>query len=114
MDSRGKFFLMTDATNSSATHLMASYAKQIDGITLVGQETGGNQLGLNGSFIFFLRLPNTKIELDIPVVNMYVPMNKTPIDGGVKPDIAIQKNPKDIVNGVDTELNRLLEIIQSY
>ena len=93
---------------------MAAYAKHVEKIDIVGQETGGNQLGLNGSFIFFLRLPNTKIELDIPVVNMYLPWNSTPIDGGVKPDIEIQKNPKDFVEGIDTELNRLLEIIETY
>ncbi len=110
---QGKVFLMIDASNSSATHLMAMYAKQIDNITLVGQETGGNQLGTNGSYMFFLRLPNTKIELDIPVINMYVPTGTIAIDGGVKPDIEIDKNPQDYFNNIDTELNAILNLIKT-
>lgn len=109
---KGKVFLITDASNSSATHLMAMYAKQIEGITIVGQETGGNEQGLNGGFIFFMRLPNTGVELDIPVIHQQVPLkNRAAIDGGVRPDIMIDRNAQDFVTGVDTELNALLEII---
>ncbi len=110
---KGKVYLITDASNSSATHLMAAYAKQIENVTVVGQETGGNQLGTNGSYMFFLRLPNTKVELDIPVINMFVPTGEKAVDGGVMPDIPIEKNPQDFVNNVDTELNTILNLIKT-
>ncbi|MGW9685067.1 S41 family peptidase [Flagellimonas sp. 2504JD1-5] len=110
---KGDVYLMIDASNSSATHLMAMYAKKLDNVTLVGQETGGNKMGTNGSFIFFLRLPNTKIVVDIPVVNMYVPTGEVPLDGGVKPNMMLNKNPYDLVKGVDTELNGVLELIKT-
>jgi uncharacterized membrane protein YphA (DoxX/SURF4 family)/C-terminal processing protease CtpA/Prc len=110
---KGKVYLITDASNSSATHLMAAYAKQIENVTLVGQETGGNQLGTNGSYMFFLRLPNTKVELDIPVINMFVATGEKAVDGGVMPDIPIEKNPQDFVNNVDTELNTILNLIKT-
>lgn len=110
---KGKVYLITDASNSSATHLMAMYAKQMEDITILGQDTGGNQMGTNGSFMFFLRLPNTKVELDIPVINMYIPTGKKPIDGGVKPDIIIKKNVLDFSKGIDTELNTILNIIKA-
>ena len=110
---KGKVFLLTDASNSSATHLMAAYAKQIEEITLVGQETGGNQLGTNGSFIFFLRLPHTRVELDIPVVHMFVPpASGNAADGGIVPDIPVEKNVSDFVNGVDTEMQRILSLVE--
>lgn len=109
---KGEVYLLTGASNSSATHLMAAYAKQIDGITLVGQETGGNQLGTNGSFIFFLRLPNTRVEVDIPVVNMFVPSVSGQVrDGGIIPDIYVEKNDLDLVKNVDTELEAVLQLI---
>jgi C-terminal processing protease CtpA/Prc len=109
---KGKVYLMTDASNSSATHLMAMYAKQVENITLIGQETGGNMMGTNGSFMFFLRLPNSKVELDIPVINMFVPTNEIAIDGGVKPHIEIKKNVQDFINNIDTELNAVINMIQ--
>lgn len=110
---KGKVFLITDASNSSATHLMAMYAKQIENITIVGQETGGNQMGTNGNFMFFLRLPNTKVELDIPVINMYVNTEKKAIDGGVKPHIEITKNAQDFIKNIDTELNAIINLIET-
>lgn len=109
---KGKVYLIIDSSNSSATHLMASYAKQMTGITLIGQETGGNQLGTNGGFMFFLRLPNTRIEIDIPVIHMVVPSGSgAPKDGGVIPDIPVEKNWQDIVLGNDTELEQTLRLI---
>lgn len=110
---QGEAFLLTDASNSSATHLMAAYAQNMKGVTLAGQETGGNQLGLNGSFMFFLNLPNTQIEVDIPVIHMFIPpLSGAARDGGIAPDIPIEKNWQDIRTGKDTELEKLLEIIQ--
>ena len=109
----GSVYLLTDASNSSATHIMATYAQQMDNVTIVGQETGGNQLGINGSFMFFLRLPNTKVELDIPVVHMVIPTGKPLVDGGVVPDVLVDKNPMDFVNNLDTELNKVLELIKT-
>jgi len=110
---RGDVYLITDASNSSATHIMASYAKLLDHVTLVGQPTGGNQLGTNGSFIFFLRLPNTKVVIDIPVIHQYVPISDTPKDGGVQPDILIEPHPEDFINDIDREVMTIIEMINS-
>lgn len=110
---KGEVYLITDASNSSATHLMAAYAKQVKGITLVGQETGGNQLGTNGSFMFFLRLPNTKVELDIPVINMFVPpLSGEARNGGILPDFVVEKTWENIVLGKDAEIEKILSLIE--
>jgi hypothetical protein len=111
---RGKTYLMTNASNSSATHLMATYAKQIDGVTIVGQETGGNQKGINGNFIFFFKLPNSKVEIDIPAIGMNAITDSEKVyDGGVIPNVIIKKNAADFVSGRDTELNQVLELIKN-
>lgn len=110
---KGDVFLITDASNSSATHLMAAYAKKIEGITIVGQETGGNQLGTNGSYMFFLRLPNTKVELDIPVINMFVPpLSGEARDGGIAPDVVVEKSWENVVLGKDAEVEKILSLIK--
>ena len=109
---KGKVYLITDASNSSATHLMASYAKQVDEITIVGQATGGNQLGTNGGFIFFLRLPNSRIVVDIPVVNMFIPpISGEPKDGGIEPDIYVEKSLRDFIEDRDPAIEKILSII---
>jgi len=111
---KGKVYLLTSAENSSATHIMSTYAKKYELATLVGQETGGNQKGLNGGYMFFLRLPNSRIELDIPVFGINI-LKDTPetYDGGIRPDIPVEKNVDDLISGADTEMKVVLENIAS-
>lgn len=111
---KGKVYLITSPQNSSATHLMASYASLIDGMTLVGSETGGNVQGLNANFIFFLRLPNSRIEIDIPVIRMQVPLEQFKNrDGGIIPDIPLSNGPADFINDGDAVLEKLLNRVRA-
>ena len=111
---KGRAFLLTDASNSSATHLMAMYAKKIPNITIVGEETGGSVQGTNGNFIFFLRLPNSRIELDIPVVRMRVPLEyETQHEGGVIPNILVEKQAPSLQDHSDYQLQKILELIRN-
>ena len=108
---KGQVYLITDASNSSATHLMAMYSKRAKNIILVGQETGGNVLGTNGGYMFFLRLPNSKIEIDIPVLGQYTMQDNEPRDGGVLPDIQVERKPKEFNIVDDFELQAIIDHI---
>ena len=110
---KGKVYLITNAQNSSATHQMATYASMIKGIQLVGGETGGNSQGLNGGFMFFLRLPNSKVEIDIPVIHMEIPLENGIREGrGMIPDIPISRQPTDFLKNRDAVLEELLATIR--
>ena len=106
---QGKVYLLVGPLNSSATYYMAGAAKRNGAATLVGQETGGNQKGINGGLLYFLKLPNSKIELDIPVIGDFQ-IGEHP-DKGYEPDVLVAPNVDDIVNGIDTELATTLELI---
>ncbi len=112
---KGQSYLLTNAENSSATHILATYVKKYKLATIVGQETGGNQKGLNGNFYFFHRLPNTRVEIDIPIfgINILPDTPETP-NSGIIPDIVVEKNSSDLIQGVDTEMNVVLDLIRSY
>ena len=111
---RSKVYLMTSAQNSSATHQMATYASMIDGIQLVGSETGGNIKGLNAGMLFFLRLPNSKVEIDVPVISMEIPFEDAKnTDRGILPDIPLFNKPTDFLESTDTVLEELLLKIRS-
>lgn len=105
----GGVYLIVDATNSSATHGLAQTIKQNGLATLVGQETGGNLRGLNGGQMFFVNLPNTLIEMDIPIFAVY-PLDDQP-DGGVMPDVVVHPTVDAIVGGIDIELSAVRRII---
>jgi C-terminal processing protease CtpA/Prc len=98
----GRTFVIVDASNSSATFEFAQTAQQNKLATLIGQPTGGNQRGINGGAFFFLRLPNSKIEIDLPLIGFF-PSSERP-DTGLQPDILVKPSVKDVANGIDTEL----------
>jgi len=70
---------------------------------LVGQPTGGNQGGINGGGFFFLRLPRSGIELDLPLIGQ-LPDGDRP-DAGLQPDIFVIPTVSDIARGRDAELD---------
>ena len=100
---QGKTFIVSDAANASAAFQFLNVAQTNNLATIVGQETGGNLQGINGDNYFFLRLPNSKIEIDIPIF-FQAPLNLSQPDSGVIPDVVVKSEIKDIVNGVDSEL----------
>lgn len=109
---KGKVYLLTSAENSSATHIMATYVKKYNLATIVGQETGGNQRGLNGGNIFFTRLPNTSIEIDIPIFHIELTkVNDTTPDGGILPDYQVVRKAESLAKGIDQEMKKVWEMI---
>jgi hypothetical protein len=101
----GKTYVLVNAANSSATFEFAETMQQNKLGTLVGQPTGGNQRGINGGAFFFLRLPNSKVEIDLPLIGSF-PSGERP-DAGLQPDIFVQPRATDIARGVDTEMNAI-------
>ncbi|MDG1255279.1 MAG: S41 family peptidase [Glaciecola sp.] len=112
----GKVWLLVDGANASATFMLAKQYQDAGIATLVGQPTGGNLRGINGGGIFFLTLPNTQIEIDIPIFQ-YLPTGVTTdklntiTNQGLMPDVMIELQASDIQRQTDGVLNRLLQTI---
>lgn len=116
----GRVVVLIGAANSSATFQFAQIVKENRLATLVGQTTGGNQRGINGSAFFFVTLPNSRVEVDLPLVGNFVgderpagqriPFESIP-DAGIMPDVPIVPRIEDIAGGVDPELRAAKAII---
>lgn len=104
---RGRVFVLIGPENSSATFEFAQWVKTARLGTLVGQVTGGNQRGINGSAYLFLTLANSGIELDLPLVGQF-PVgtwkNGAPPDAGIEPDIRVAPTVQSVIAGTDVEL----------
>lgn len=87
---------------SSATFQFANLVKGRGRVLLVGETTGGNRRGINGGAYFFVRLPATGMEVDLPLIG-YFPEAPQP-DRGVEPDIAAPWRPADLTARRDTAL----------
>ncbi len=107
---RGQTFIIADSSNASATFQFLDYVKKNRLATIVGQTTGGNQQGINGGNYFFLSLPRSKVEIDIP---LYFQAPLTPQkDESVVPDIYVKPIAENIGKGIDTELLAVKTLIR--
>lgn len=106
----GKTYLLVSSNNASAAFTLPYYAKQENLATLVGQETGGNLRGFNGSQYLSIFLPNSKFEFDISLLASIIDENAE--DSGVKPDIYVEQRAEDIGNNFDRELETAKELIR--
>lgn len=108
----GRLWVLVGPVNSSATFEFASAVRRHGLGTLVGQPTGGNQRGITGGAFFFLRLPHTGIEIDVPLIGQF-PMSSTQVpDAGVEPDLPVRPTIEDVSTGRDMELEAVLARIR--
>ena len=95
----GRVFVLVDAANSSATFEFALAARELGVAKLVGAPTGGNQRGITGGAFYFLRLPGSRIEVDVPLIAFFPPAARP--DGGIAPDVLAEEQPSDVMAGRD-------------
>ncbi len=108
----GQVYVLTDASNSSATFNFARSIQQEHLGLLLGGATGGNQRGINGGAFFFLKLPNSGIEVDLPLIG-YFPDTEQP-DAGLLPDIPVSTSQKDIQIGGDRVLSTAQGLVDRH
>jgi hypothetical protein len=112
----GRVWVLVGPTNSSATFQFAAIMKARNLGTLVGEQTGGNQRGINGGAFFFALLPRTRIEVDLPLIKISPARGASdplPPDAGIEPDVRVEETRSDIAAGRDAVLERTLELIKS-
>ena len=104
------YFLVSPANVSMAYYLMRG-AKKYQVGTMIGEETGVNQRGINGGQIIFLCLPHSQVEVDFPVEGSFAKGRDLP-DHGILPDIEVVPALADIRAGKDTVLEATLKLIE--
>lgn len=105
----GRLWVLVDGANSSATFSFALAVQETGVGTLVGEPTGGNRRGINGGAFFFVRLPRTGLEVDLPLVGGF-PAEEQP-DAGVVPDLVVVPTADQVAAGVDPAMDLVRERI---
>ncbi|WP_435417694.1 S41 family peptidase [Parerythrobacter aurantius] len=96
---------------SSATFSFARRAKESGLVRLFGETSGGNLRGINGGAYFFVQLPGTGIEFDVPLIGYY-PKGTRP-DAGVDPDVFVPRTAVDIAAGTDRCLDAAMAWVRA-
>lgn len=106
---RAPIVVLSNADMSSATFGFAQAIQDNKLGRLVGGPTGGNRRGINGGAYFFLRLPGSGLEADLPLIG-YFPRTPQP-DAGLFPDVAIAATAEDIAAERDVVMDRAVATI---
>lgn len=101
---KGEVYLIVNGSNSSASFLLAEAVQKSKLGKVAGEPTGGSRKGLNSGIIFFLRLPYSGIEIDLPIIGTFSEQEPA---GGITPDILIQEKAEDFIKGKDTIIETL-------
>ncbi|WP_395007858.1 S41 family peptidase, partial [Undibacterium sp.] len=107
---QGKVFLLVSAENSSATFQLAKLSQESGAAILVGQQTGGNQRGLNGGELTWVAMPNSGVAVDIPL--LATRYTETTPDASITPDIQVQRTFAARLAGRDLEMEAVKAMIQ--
>lgn len=107
----GDVYVLTNGLTFSASSLFCNAVKGQEHVTLVGEETGGGWYGNSGIMIPDVTLPNTRLRVRLPFFRL-VQYNHVDVKGtGVYPDIYVGPNVHDVVNQVDTKMEKVKALI---
>lgn len=104
----GKVAVLVGPKNASATFGFASLMQRHQLGTLIGEQTGGNRRGINGGAFFFIGLPGSGIEVDLPLI-AYWPNTPQP-DTGIVPALVVPVTRDDLQARQDNALARAISV----
>lgn len=107
----GKLYVLTSGSTFSASALFCNVVKGQDGITLLGEETGGGWHGNSGIMIPDIKLPHTKTTVRLPLFRLvqYNHVQKT--GTGIIPDIYVGTDYRSLIKGEDYKMKVVKELI---
>lgn len=112
---KGNLYILCSGKTYSGGSEFVSIAKAYSNATIIGEETGGGFYGqTSGSYVHLL-LPNTKIEIRIPLLKFFTTFTSVeiPFGRGVIPDHEVQPTYEEFINGVDSEMDFTLKLIEN-
>ncbi len=108
----GQVYVLTNGKSFSMSGVAASYLKQKANAITIGEETGGNIAGSNAVISGKIVLPNSHIQVFIPMYHIYHDIDVKNEGRGLIPDHQTQYSKEDILNGIDLDLIKVLELVK--
>ncbi len=111
---KGKVYILIGGKTFSAGSSFALFCKN-QGITLVGEETGGGYYMQTGGYPIIYTLPNSGIKILISFVkiNRYVKDKTVKKGRGILPDIEIPLTVQSLIKGRDSQLDYIIKQINN-
>ncbi|QWX85606.1 hypothetical protein H0I23_08190 [Cellulophaga sp. HaHaR_3_176] len=100
----GNVYILTSSSTYSGAAEFSSLMREHTNAIFIGEEVGGGYFGNTSGYGLDLILPNTEIEIHIPILQFVLDVEKGIFGRGVIPDFKITQTIKEHLNGIDAEM----------
>jgi hypothetical protein len=108
----GKVYVLINGASFSVTAEFAAVAHYLKRATFIGEEAGGGYYGNNSGAFTIVTLPNSKLNIGIPLMAYYLKVDGYPFpDRGVIPDYEVKPTIEDLLTGNDKIMDYTLKRI---
>lgn len=110
---KGGIFVITNGNTFSTATDVSAILQSLELAITIGEETGGGYYGNSSGFFIFVKLPNSKFEVRIPIIGYKTNVqNNVKVGRGVIPDYPIKPKVSDIIHNQDIALKYTLDLIE--
>lgn len=107
----GQTHMLINGASFSVTAEFAAVAHHLGRAVFIGEETGGGYNGNNSGSFVIVTLPNSRLNIGIPMLAYYTAVPESPWPGhGVMPDYTIVREVADITSGHDPVMDFVLNL----
>ncbi len=112
---RGRVFVLTNGGTFSAASIFASLAKRNapDRVITVGRETGGGEYGCNAFTSPYVTLPQTGVQLRLPLYKIVLAIPGTDRGRGVLPDVPVAYTNQAILAAQDLDMEQVYKLVKN-
>ncbi len=110
---RGHVYVLTNGGTFSAASICTSLLKHnaADRVTVVGRETGGGEYGCNAFTSPYMTLPETGVQLRLPLYKIVLAIPGTDRGRGVMPDVPVAYTVSAILSAQDLDIEKVYELV---
>lgn len=108
---RGKVLILINGGSFSTTSEFLSQAHYHKRATFIGEESGGGYYGNTSGPSLRLTLPNTKVQVGVPLMTYYMAVKGYAAKAhGVMPDFPVKYTIDELIEGTDKEMALALDL----
>ncbi len=109
----GNVYIVQGGFTFSAASMFVARLKGQQNVTVVGEESGGGSYGNSSVHLPTIVLPNTHVEVIMPLYRIVNDATKVKTGRGVLPDVLVPPTAKAIKDGIDIKMQTVRELIKS-
>jgi len=110
---KNKLYVLISGLTFSGGAELASMIKMTERGTFIGEETGGAYEGNVSGYSQTIKLPNTKLKIDIPTVHFQIDVQPNIKGRGIIPLYEVSESWEDYINGVNSKLEFAKKLIMN-